>query len=281
MTAVKWSMPYMPRLLIVKVPPVNSSGVSGRRAPGRSGRVPRAAISVRRLAVGVADDRDDQPVVGRRRRQPMLIALVPEDLVPGPGGVDLRVGAQRDRAGPDEQVGDADLDVARVRGVDLGAERRAARSASTTPSGRSAGRRCALGEPLRRDPPHRGQRSSRSAVTGGSGRQTHGRATGSDSACRCLVALGRAGDGVLDVGADDAAAGPGAGDGGQVDAVLDGRACGRAGDVRTGCGGCCGGGDGAALAPGTALATGTGAAVGADGADGCAGAAAGPPLRRR
>ena len=34
MTAVIWRMPYMPRLLMVNVPPDSSSGVSLRAVPG-------------------------------------------------------------------------------------------------------------------------------------------------------------------------------------------------------------------------------------------------------
>src|SRR5690606_31326066 len=59
------------------------------------------------LAVGVAYDRDDQPVVEGDGHADVH-AAVAEDPVTGPGGVDLRVGAERHRTGPDQQVGDGD-----------------------------------------------------------------------------------------------------------------------------------------------------------------------------
>ncbi|PZS39412.1 MAG: hypothetical protein DLM62_08450, partial [Pseudonocardiales bacterium] len=60
------------------------------------------------LAVCVADDRDDEPVAegdGDAHVDPP----VQNDLVAAPRGVHLRVPAQCDRAGPDQQVGDADF----------------------------------------------------------------------------------------------------------------------------------------------------------------------------
>ena len=64
MTAVKWSMPYIPRLLIVNVPPVNSSGVS---LPVRARSDQRMCLDGNlgeALTVHVADNGHQEPVVG-------------------------------------------------------------------------------------------------------------------------------------------------------------------------------------------------------------------------
>ena len=73
------------------------------------------------LAVGVADNGDDEPVVDGDRDADADVA-VPQDAGLVPGDVDLRVGGQRRRAGPGEQVGDGDLEVRAMPLVSLGAE---------------------------------------------------------------------------------------------------------------------------------------------------------------
>ena len=159
---------------------------------------------------------------------PMLIRLVPQELVAAPGGVDLRVRAQRDRAGAHDQVVDADL-----RPVDASVALTSARKASSASASTTAGEVEVRGGWLS---------VSRCAVTlrmvfSGtplvvSGRPRHGAAAGrvTGSPTGAVPVLGpwaRARDGGLDVGADDAAAGPGAGDRGEIDAVFAGDLAGQ------------------------------------------------------
>ncbi len=67
MMAVKCSTPNMPRLLIVKVPPLVWAGVSFRSAARATSFLRLRAELGDGLGVGVPDDRDDQAALRRHR----------------------------------------------------------------------------------------------------------------------------------------------------------------------------------------------------------------------
>src|SRR5690606_7081586 len=203
------------------------------------------------LAVGVAHDRDDEPVVEGDGDADVDVAVA-DDPVPGPRGVDLRVAAQRHRTGPDEQVGDGDPGSGGgellVDLVTEGEQRARVDDAGQVEVGRGGG---AVGEPLRGDPPDRGQRDL--LVLDRRGDRRRGRGCGDRAdllrrGWRCGRAHllrrspllgGPPLDGGLHVGADDAAVRAGPGDGGEVHAAFAGDlACERGGGrTARGCGG--------------------------------------------
>ena len=113
---------------MVNVPPLVWSGVSLRWPLGGEGH---QLLGLRAelgdgLGVGVPDDRNDQPAFRRHRDADVDPVVGQHDAarVAAVGDVDVLVLAQRHRAGPDQQVVDADLRPA-TRTGELGVQRRA------------------------------------------------------------------------------------------------------------------------------------------------------------
>ncbi len=91
MIGVKWSTPYMPRLLIVKVPPLYSSGSSlPCRALPLSSAIWASLSWPSDFWSAFLINRDDQAVVHRHRHADIDTALIEDKFAADEGVVDHR-----------------------------------------------------------------------------------------------------------------------------------------------------------------------------------------------
>ena len=181
-------------------------------ARGRRGRARRRASSRSEQRVGVADHRHDQAVVERDRDADVRRAVLVE-LAVDPGAVELRVVAQRERAGAHDQVVDRELDaLVGELGVELLAQRERLAHVDLALQVEVRHLRLRLAHAARDGAQHRARLDARSVGLAAARRRRARRAPARRPRRRRTVGVGRraAGDRALDVDAHDAAVGPAA-----------------------------------------------------------------------